>query len=103
MATNQLNQQKLMVDNLRDMFNGSFDDEIIESILIQREWNGECIELSLSDSYLFLRKSSTKINIVKRLAEKIYRQIFIFFVTMILRQIISSRLEQCMVFSLVCV
>lgn len=38
MATNE---QKYMVDHLRDMFNGSFDDEIIESILIQRGWNGK--------------------------------------------------------------
>lgn len=31
---------KSMINHLRDMFNGSFDEDLIESVLIQRDWNG---------------------------------------------------------------
>ena len=37
------NEKKLMLNYLRDMFNGTFDEDIIESVLEQRNWDSKLI------------------------------------------------------------
>lgn len=44
--TDMAHQQRSILNHLRDMFSSTFDEDLIESVLMQRNWNGEYLSTS---------------------------------------------------------